>query len=66
MTDIDKINNLYSRIKSFEFPDCENEDFKKLVMEVSEGFLIIQKGILNASEFIKSQNYISNEDHNNT
>lgn len=53
MTDNDKINNLYSRIKNFELPECEDENFKQLISEVEEGLQIIQRGIIHASEAIK-------------
>ena len=54
MTDNQKINDLFSRIKNFDFPDCQSVDFKQLVSEVQEGFQIIQRGIIAASNQIKS------------
>ncbi|WP_196934890.1 hypothetical protein [Sphingobacterium hungaricum] len=54
MTDQEKINNLYSRIKGFEFPECEDENFQNLVNEIKEGFDIILKGLIVASGKLKS------------
>lgn len=54
MTDNEKINNMYSRIQNFELPECHDEQFKQLVSEVQEGFQIMQKGILEAAQNIKS------------
>lgn len=44
-TDKEKINDLYARIRDFNFPECESEQMKQLVSEVKEGFEIILKGI---------------------
>lgn len=54
MTDQEKLNNLYSRITGFEFPECENPLYQQVVKEIREGFQIIQQGLLSASENIKN------------
>lgn len=51
-TDKDKINDLYIRIRDFNFPECESETMRELVSEVKEGFEIILKGIRDGAEKI--------------
>lgn len=51
--DKDKINALYSAIKSFEFPECKDKDAAALVDEVKEGFQIILKGIIHSAKKLK-------------
>ncbi len=55
MTDNDKLNNLYSRIKDFEFPECEDSQYQQLVQEVKQGFQIITNGIMAAAELIRKE-----------
>lgn len=50
--DKQKINDLYIRIRDFEFPECESENAKQLVSEIKEGFEIILKGIKDAAKKI--------------
>lgn len=49
-TDKDKINDLYTRIRDFDFPVCESPDMQDLVQEIKEGFSIILKGIKDGAE----------------
>lgn len=49
-TDQQKMNDLYIRIRDFEFPECESENAKQLVSEIKEGFGIILKGIKDAAK----------------
>lgn len=51
-TDKEKINDLYIRIRNFDFPECESPDMRDLVKEVKEGFLIILKGIKDGTKKI--------------
>lgn len=53
MTDNDKLNNLFFRIRDFEFPECEDPECQQLVDEIQEGFQIIKNGLLAAAEEIK-------------
>ena len=48
------INNLYARIRDFQFDECESEEMKQLTEEVKEGFKIILKGIKSAVKKIDS------------
>lgn len=41
MTDKEKINDLYIRVRDFPFPECDDEDLKHIVKEAKEGFEII-------------------------
>ena len=50
--DKQKINDLYTRIRDFDFPVCESENAKQLVSEIKEGFGIILKGIKDAAKKI--------------
>lgn len=52
MSDKEKINDLYIRIRDFTFPECDGEEMKQLVSEVKEGFQIILKGIKNGTKKI--------------
>ena len=52
MSDKEKINDLYIRIRDFTFPECDDEEMKQLVSEVKEGFKIILKGIKNGTKKI--------------
>ena len=52
MSDKQKINDLYIRIRDFKFPVCESETMKELVKEVKEGFDIILIGIKNGTKKI--------------
>jgi hypothetical protein len=54
MTDNEKINDMFLRIQNFKFPTCQDQQFAQLVSEVQEGFQIMQKGILEAAQNIKS------------
>lgn len=54
MTDQDKLNNLYSRITGFEFPECIDPLYQQVIEEIREGFQIIQKGLLTAADNIKN------------
>lgn len=54
MTDNEKINDMFLRIQNFEFPECQDRQFAQLVSEVKEGFSIMQKGIMEAAQYIKS------------
>ncbi|WP_437918561.1 hypothetical protein [Sphingobacterium sp. LRF_L2] len=53
MTDQDKLNNLYFRIKNFEFPECEDALYHQVIEELKEGFKIIENGLLVATQNIK-------------
>ncbi|CDS94448.1 hypothetical protein BN1088_1431968 [Sphingobacterium sp. PM2-P1-29] len=66
MTDIEKVNNLYSRIKEFDFPECQDENLAQLVTEVKEGFQIILKGFSAASDNIRNLKSINHESNNNS
>lgn len=66
MTDIEKVNNLYSRIKDFDFPECQDENLSKLVTEVKEGFQIILTGFSAASENIRNLKSKNHESNNNS
>lgn len=48
--DKEKINDLYIRIRDFDFPECESENAQQLVTEIKEGFKIILKGIKDAAK----------------
>lgn len=52
MTDKEKINDLYLRIRDFKFPECEDDNMRQLVSEVKEGFNIILNGIKNGTKKI--------------
>jgi len=52
MSDKEKINDLYIRIRDFKFPECDNKEMKQLVSEVKEGFKIILKGIKDGTKKI--------------
>ncbi|GGH24795.1 hypothetical protein GCM10011418_32960 [Sphingobacterium alkalisoli] len=53
MTDSDKLNYLYSRIRDFEFPECEDPDYQQVVDEIKEGFQIIINGLSAAADQVK-------------
>lgn len=53
MTDQDKLNNLYFRIKNFEFPECDDPIYHQVIEEIKEGFKIIENGLVSAAQNIK-------------
>lgn len=59
MTDRDRMNNLFTRIRQFEFPECESEEARQVVTEIKEGFQIILEGIKTAAK-----NLTHNEENN--
>ena len=53
--DKETINNLYARIRDFQFEECESKEMKQLTEEVKEGFKIILKGIKYSVKNIDSE-----------
>lgn len=51
-TDKEKLNDMFTRIRNFDFPVCESENAKQVVSEIKEGFGIILKGIKDAAKKI--------------
>lgn len=54
MTDQERLNNLFVRIRDFEFPECETDEANQIVSEIKEGFQIILKGMQDAANNLTS------------
>lgn len=53
-TDKEKLNDLFARIRGFEFPECETDDGKQVVKEIKEGFDIILTGMKDAAKQVNN------------
>lgn len=51
--DKEKINALFLAIKNFDFPECESEEAKQIIIEVKQGFELILNGIKSAAKTLK-------------